>query len=71
MLTILSVIEEVGEVPSGHLYAALMAHGMSLDKYTGVIDSLKRMGFLAESGYLLKVTESGHAILEAKKLATN
>jgi hypothetical protein len=36
-------IKDLGEVPSGHLYAMLMGH-MSLETYEGIINVLVRSG---------------------------
>jgi len=46
-------IKELGEVPSGHLYAQLMGD-MSLDTYNQIISLLKKSGKVTESGHLLK-----------------
>lgn len=45
-------IRELGEVPSGHLYARLMGH-MSLEQYNGVISTLKMAGLVKETNHLL------------------
>jgi hypothetical protein len=50
---IADAIRELGEVPSGHLYAQLMGK-MSLADYTKVIDILKGATLVSESGNLLK-----------------
>jgi len=49
-------IKELGEVPSGHLYAQLMGH-MSLDTYNQIISLLKKSGKVTESGNLLRWVE--------------
>lgn len=41
-------IRELGEVPSGHLYALCMGH-MSLERYDAVISSLVRAGVVRRS----------------------
>jgi len=47
------VIQELGEVPSGHLYAQLMGQ-LSLSEYEQVIDILVRSGLVHRgAGYLL------------------
>lgn len=48
-----SAIQELGEVPSGHLYAAVM-HVIDLDGYQKVIAILKRAGLVTESGHVLR-----------------
>lgn len=46
-------IRELGEVPSGHLYANLMAR-MEFSTYEMVISSLKNAGLVTETGFILK-----------------
>lgn len=45
-------IRDLGEVPSGHLYARLMPT-FSLAQYESVIGLLKRAGLVEEKNYLL------------------
>ena len=45
-------IRELGEVPSGHLYAHLMSK-LSLEQYEQVIGVLKQAGLITESSHLL------------------
>ena len=45
-------IKELGSVPSGHLYSALMGV-MGLDTFQSIIATLKRRGKITESGHLL------------------
>ena len=45
-------IRELGEVPSGHLYAHLMSK-VSLEQYEQVIGILKQAGLITESNHLL------------------
>lgn len=45
-------IQELGSVPSGHLYANL-ASKMSLNSYNGIIDMLKRAELVSEKNHLL------------------
>lgn len=45
-------IRELGEVPSGELYARLMGH-MSLDGYQKILSVLKGAGLVKESSHLL------------------
>jgi len=42
------IIQEAGEIPSGHLYGALMAKGMSLETYHQLIALLKHSGLIEE-----------------------
>lgn len=46
-------IRELGEVPSGHLYAQLMGK-MNLEQYQSMIRILKDTGLISESGFVLK-----------------
>ena len=43
-------IRDLGEVPSGHLYAVVMSSGMSLATYQSMIDRLKGAGLIAVDG---------------------
>ena len=52
VMAVAEAIQDLGEVPSGHLYAALMSR-MSLDQYTRVIDILKRAELVKEDNHLL------------------
>ena len=52
VMAVAETIQDLGEVPSGHLYAALMSR-MSIDQYTRVIDILKRAELIKESSNLL------------------
>lgn len=45
-------IQELKEVPSGHLYAQLMGV-MDLRTYNAVISALKKAGLITESNHLL------------------
>ena len=45
-------IRELGEVPSGHLYAGAMNH-LTLENYQAVIDALKRAKLVEERNHLL------------------
>lgn len=54
--TILAVgdaIRDLGEVPSGHLYARLMGH-MDLRTYEAIVASLKGAGVVEERNHLLR-----------------
>lgn len=46
--TVRELIKTAGEVPSGHLYAMLMPHGMTLDAYNKIIGILKAGGMVRE-----------------------
>lgn len=54
---IAETIREIGEVPSGHLYAMLM-HKLELHEYEEVIEILKRTGLVTETpAHLLRWQE--------------
>jgi hypothetical protein len=45
-------IKELGQVPSGHLYAALMGQ-MSLDDYNAVLSMLRRQKLVRVNNHLV------------------
>ena len=47
-------IRELGETPSGHLYAHMMAFGMTLENYNEAIAMLKRAKLVEETNHLLR-----------------
>lgn len=47
------IIREAGSIPSGHLYAALMAKGMELEGYNFVINFLKDAKLVREEFHVL------------------
>jgi hypothetical protein len=47
LLAIAQTIEELGTVPSGHLYARLMGH-LDIDAYQSVIATLVRSGLVRQ-----------------------
>lgn len=55
---ILDAITEAGTrgIPSGHLYAALMAH-ITIDTYNTIIDALVNTGKIKQSNYLLETLD--------------
>ena len=52
LIAVADAIRELGEVPSGHLYAHLMSK-LSLEQYEQVIATLKQAGLITESNHLL------------------
>ena len=56
---ILETVQEMGGdgAPSGIVYAALNAHGMSLMTYQSIIDSMKRQGLIREEYNVLYAVE--------------
>lgn len=52
-LAIGDAIREMGEVPSGELYARLMPTGISLDAYMTIIDVLTHAGVVKLSNHML------------------
>lgn len=55
IMLIRDMIAEAGSIPSGVLYAQLMAY-MRLDTYQFVISSLKDAGLVSESNHVLTYT---------------
>jgi hypothetical protein len=53
ILAVANAIQELGEVPSGELYARLMAHDIKLDVYEHILRTLKGAGLVRESNHLL------------------
>jgi hypothetical protein len=49
------VIQSIGSIPSGELYAMVMSR-LTLDQYTAIIRWLKEGGMVRESNYLLTWT---------------
>lgn len=52
-IAVAQAIQELGEVPSGHLYANLMGV-LSLEQYQAIIQTLKDQKLISESMHLLK-----------------
>lgn len=52
---IADAIRDLGEVPSGHLYARVMEH-MDLNTYNAIVGILKRARLVKERNYLLTWT---------------
>lgn len=53
LMTVAETIREIGEVPSGTLYAMLCGT-ISLDEYQSMITTLKRAGLVDEQSHLLR-----------------
>ncbi len=53
VLAIADIIKELSPIPSGHLYAALLGTGMSLDTYLEIIAALQRAGKIKVSNHLI------------------
>lgn len=54
----------LGPCPSGMLYATLVeipvaTKGITLDQYQVIINTLKKLGLVTETGYLLSLTDKG------------
>lgn len=59
-----AVVESVaaaGELgaPGGTIYAALMAHGCTLNQFEQIMSGLVGAGMLSKSGHLYTITEQG------------
>jgi hypothetical protein len=52
ILAVAEAIRDLGEVPSGHLYARLMGH-MTIGTYEGIIGALQGSGLVTEENHLL------------------
>lgn len=46
-------IKEAGQIPAGHLYAILSAHGCTHGQFETLISTFKRAGLIAEKNNLL------------------
>lgn len=62
---ILETINESGTMgaPSGILYTALMAQGMSLDTYQRLMGVIKEVGYVTEEHHCYHMTDKGRAWL--------
>jgi len=47
--TLAEAVRDLGEVPSGELYAVAMSAGLSLGQYQSVLGVLKRAGLVEET----------------------
>jgi hypothetical protein len=47
------MIQDAGEIPSGHLYAMLMPTNMTLESYHRIITLLKKCKVVTEENFLL------------------
>lgn len=56
VLTVAETVRDLREVPSGHLYAALLPNvpNLSATDYQLVVDSLKRCKLIEEKSHLLR-----------------
>jgi hypothetical protein len=54
VLVVSEAIRELGEVPSGHLYAQLMPAGISLETFGRIVGILRNAGLVEERGHLLR-----------------
>jgi hypothetical protein len=53
LLAVHDAIRELGEVPSGHLYARLMGH-LTLDQYNTIIGILESSGVIRVDNHLIQ-----------------
>jgi len=51
--TVADIIKELGEVPSGHLYAQLMPYNISLQAYETIIRVILSTGLVQQKNHLL------------------
>jgi hypothetical protein len=54
--TVGEAIRDAGEIPSGHLYAALCGY-LDLRTYERIVETLKRSGLIRETGMHMLVWE--------------
>ena len=47
-------IREVDQIPSGHLYMALMSHGFSLENYNKIIGQLEGMKLISITANVIR-----------------
>lgn len=67
VLAVLSAIADEPEgVPSGMLYAILMARGFTYEKYTTLIEAFVSHGFVTQINRLLMITPKGRAVVIIK-----
>lgn len=45
--------------PSGHIYAALSAHGCTPDQYAQILSALSATGLIMLDGQIIRITEEG------------
>jgi hypothetical protein len=71
LAVILTTVAKSGncEVPSGHLYAALMGR-LSLDDYQGLIDIASNVGLVTVQSHVVTITSKGREIAEKINAAT-
>jgi hypothetical protein len=63
LATILTTVAEMGEAPSGHLYAGLMGR-MNLDDYNMLIGICKGGSLMTESNHVLTLTAKGQEMVK-------
>ena len=49
--------------PSGHIYAALSAHGCTPDQYAQILGALADTGLVMLDGQMIRITEEGEDYL--------
>jgi hypothetical protein len=49
--------------PSGHLYAALSAHGCTPDQYAQILGALSETGLVMMDEQIIRITEEGEGYL--------
>jgi hypothetical protein len=53
IITIGEMIQDAGQIPSGHLYAMLMPTGLSLESYNRIITTLVKCKVITQENFLL------------------
>lgn len=63
----MEALRDAKEIPAGHLYAALMTQGCTLDQYNMIEKTLVNYFGIGKQGFLLKWTEAAEMIVTAAK----
>lgn len=64
LAVLIETVRDAGEVPAGHLYAALMAHGITLDVYQGLESMMVRYFKIKKTGNVLSWTPEAQALID-------
>jgi hypothetical protein len=53
VLAVGNTVRELGSVPAGAVYAAIMSHGVSLEGFNSIVNTLVKAGAIRREGNLL------------------
>jgi predicted methyltransferase len=59
-----TVSESKSGVPSGHMYAAFMTKGITLDEYQSILGIAQRGGLVEVKSHLVTLTPKGQEMVE-------